>query len=266
MKRCFWITLLAGVLLNLCPTMAEEGGMKVMTFSSDDMFMIPGLGAMILPEGEDLKVEMIPEPDMRPDELKSVDLQEGDIIMMFNGKRMKSITDLREGYEALAIGDTVKLGIKRDKGMLISSFEKPDAESLESGQMVMMTRTIDDDDESGADGAVKTVTKTMGQGMSNMLVVLEAGILVGGDDEGAVVQSVIGGNIKPNAKGDELKEGDRITSLGDAEVLSFDDFKKQYDALQSGSSAKMGFTREGQAYSTTFTKSAQKAMRKTITK
>jgi hypothetical protein len=47
-------------------------------------------------------------------------------------------------------------------------------------------------------------------------------------------------------------------------VASFADFKSGYEALQSGNSVSLGFTRDGQAYSTTFTKSAEKAMRKTI--
>ena len=67
----------------------------------------------------------------------------------------------------------MKLSKTHPSGLRISSFEKPDAESLEGGQMIMMTKTIDDDAEPNEDGSPKVITKTMGHGMSNVLVVLE---------------------------------------------------------------------------------------------
>ena len=103
-----------------------------------------------------LKIGMMPTKGNLPKEFESIDLQEGDRILMLNGKRVKSIGDLRDVYEALAVADSVQFGIKRDDQMRIVSYLKPKDEMEGGGHMVGDVRLMADflsRIESGADPA-----------------------------------------------------------------------------------------------------------------
>ena len=44
---------------------------------------------------------------------------------MMNGKRVKSVKDIKAIYESIAIGDEIKFGLKRDGNMMMAALKKP---------------------------------------------------------------------------------------------------------------------------------------------
>ena len=123
MKLSLIFTGLLAIGLLLSPsTQAQK--MVTKTLDADQVFIIPGLGAIVSQENDTLKVLMVPPVGDRSKKFKSVDLEQGDIILMCNGKRTKTVKALRAAFEPVEIGSELKLGIRRGGRMLISSLYK----------------------------------------------------------------------------------------------------------------------------------------------
>ena len=93
-----------------------------------EMFFLHELGALITPQEDGLTIEMVLSADQRKDEYKEIDLKEGDIIKMMNGKRMSGVDVMQEAYDAMKVGDEIKLGIKRGQSLQIVTFARGDSE------------------------------------------------------------------------------------------------------------------------------------------
>ncbi len=95
-----------------------------------EICMLLELGAIIVQSDDGPKVEMILPPGQRSEKYKSVDLQSGDIIKMFNGKSMSTPALIEETYNGLAIGDDIMLGLKRGKEIFMQKFPKGDTKDM----------------------------------------------------------------------------------------------------------------------------------------
>lgn len=266
------LTLMIGATLCLCmgffgvPT--AMGETKTMTFSSDDAFFLPGLGAVVLPGEKYLRIGMMPSSENLPKELRSVDLKEGDLILMLNGKRVKTIGDLRDAYDALAVADTLEFGVKRDKDMLIVSYPKPKDEMEGGGHRVMMmtstgpppdgeaddggsfTKVMTMGGEEGGDGAV---TKVMTLDGGGPILAMEAGVMFA-EKDGVVEVMVVIGNAPTELTGGPLKEGDRLVSCQGEPVTDGEAFRKQYESIKVGTTVTLVYTRDGAEYTVSFAK------------
>ena len=66
-----------------------------------DMFMLPEVGGIVVESNAGPQLQMVLPNNHRAKDYKTLDLQVGDIIKMFNGKSMKTVSSLQETYDAL---------------------------------------------------------------------------------------------------------------------------------------------------------------------
>jgi S1-C subfamily serine protease len=268
-QKAITIVFLLGVILLMSASsdvFAQER--KVMSFNAEDAYIIQGLGAVIVPEEGKLKVTFVPPSEVRPKELREVDIKDGDFILMLNGRRIKTVADIREQYDSIAVGELIEFGIQRDKDMLITSYDKPDESSQQSGKMMMVTKTIGDD--SGEEGDIQgeggTVIKTIRTGgpEDNTFPLMDAGLILSQEDNGLKIMATID-NVGAELTGTEPMEGDLIIAVQDQQVNNLKEFRKIFDAVEIGAKVTIGFQRGSEKHLVTFTKTdiAEKGVMKT---
>lgn len=74
-----------------------------------------------------------------------VDLQEGDVILMANGRRIAGVKDLHEIYDKLRTGEPFKLGVRRGEETFMRSVLKMDPEKVQGGGGMIIRRSETDD-------------------------------------------------------------------------------------------------------------------------
>lgn len=118
------------ILLTLLIPVIMFGQMKRVITNAGDIFEIPELGGLVLQEKDQLRVDNVISAEHRGKTYKNVDIKNGDIIMMMNGRKLDKARSASEIYENLKPGDEVKFGIKRGEQMFIASFKKADPKDL----------------------------------------------------------------------------------------------------------------------------------------
>lgn len=250
----------------------------ILTFQAGEVFMLPELGAVIVADTTGLRVEFALPAAQRAKAYRQVDFETGDFILMVNGKRTKTVEQLEKIYGALAVGDEVKLGLRRGKEMRISSFKKAAKDDQPGHQMMIQTIEGDAAEHGaaggggiqkktmvigGGDGSTKTWTKTEGAGGKRMIMsagpgaemvlLLEAGLILQQDGEALVV----GGVMDEAAKllpGVAVAVGDTIRAVQGQLVRSAQQFNKIYGPLAVGTKVKLVFVHQGEKVKATFTK------------
>jgi len=91
----------------------------------DDILMLSELGVVVgagEEEGADIQlVAVMPNID------REIRLEQGDLVLMINGKRVRDLATLRAMYDETELGATVKLGFRRGDERFLTSFEKAEA-------------------------------------------------------------------------------------------------------------------------------------------
>lgn len=208
--------------------------MKTIKIGGGDAFDIPEVGALVVKDKDNLKFDFVSPAENRPKNYKDVDLQQGDFLIMLNGKKVSSIKDCRSIYEDLKTGDDFKMGIKRGDRMFITSFKKADPKDLPKRKIVIMN------DEHNGD----------------MLLFTGMGVLVTKKDNKAVIKSLLRNDVDAVKKAN-LKEGDEVISLNKKDIKSFDQLKKDFEAIKTGAWVDVRFS-GGKMLS--FTKEEDKGM------
>ena len=211
----------------------REGGGRLAQMP-DDMFDLPELASIITLRDGKLLVDNVLEKRMRPKEYESVDIQEGDAIMMVNGKRVKSLQDLKDAYASVAVGSPVKFGVERDKEMTIISFDKADPEKLPKRRIIM----------NKGDG---------GGGGRDLMIVPGAGLLVGSKGKEVTVEDILDDGSSA-LKGADVKKGDMITAVNATKVTSFREFSDAFKKINVGEKVTFHTSRKDQQLSFMFTK------------
>ena len=257
LRNAVIILTLAAICTVVLAGLVSAQQMKTMTFNADDMYLIPGLGAGITLEEDNLKVMFLMPSEQRPKEFQKVDLQEGDKILMLNGKRVRTIVELREQMESIKVGDPVELGIKRDNAMMIVAFDRPDEEQQGGGKIMMVTNTIGSDDEGhGKDHSTPGTITTMG---TNAFPLMEAGVILGDGESGANVIAEVGG-MESEMTGDPLAQSDLIVTLQGNKIASLDDFTAAYKTIETGAMVKIDYMRDGKKHTVSFVKPKMRQM------
>lgn len=173
---------------------------RKMVLSPDQVVMLNEVGGVLIFENDGLKVLIEPPPaSQRMEVYRDVDLREGDIIVMMNGKRFKSAGEANELLNQLAVGDPIKLAVKRGEATHMVSFPKADPNDLKGSQMIIKSAPCGD-----------------GQSME---VVSDLALLVVGKDNQVSVDDILPG--APDAStGMTLQKGDIITTCNGAGVTS----------------------------------------------
>ena len=109
---------------------------QTFTFSTEDSFFLKELKAMIQEKDGKIVFEMLPEQVLKQDKFKNLDLKKGDEVLFINSKKVKSVKDLQEVYDALESGQEIKLGIQRGKERFFATLQKED--QPEGGKQMMI--------------------------------------------------------------------------------------------------------------------------------
>lgn len=216
-----------------CAAIALEQEPKRITrqFSMDDAIIIRELGAVIVTKDGQLTVDLI----LGNNEKQQADIQKDDLILMANGKKVKSVKDLREQYSAAAVGEEFKVGLKRGDHLMITRFTKKSEEELNK--------------ESGGKGQM--VIRMDGNDGEQVLPALGLRVITKGTH--AVVAGTlptVGNNFKKFLP----KEKDLILSVNGQTVSTADEFDAAYTEIETGEDVTIEFSRDGNVSKETFSK------------
>ncbi len=200
-------------------------------FSMDDAVIIRELGAVIVPGKENLKVEII----LGNNEKQNADIQKDDLVLMANGKKVRSVKELRELYENTKTGDEFKIGIKRGESLQLAKFTKKSEEELNK--------------ESGGNG--RMVIRMEGKEGEQVLPALGLRLIT--KEKHAVVSGTLP-TLDHNFKTFIPKENDVVLTLNGAKVSTAEEFDEVYTELKEGDSVTIEFSRNGKTSKETFAK------------
>jgi PDZ domain-containing secreted protein len=234
-------------------TKVAGGGDKSVTFSADDAMLLAGVGAVVMAEGDSLKIVSVAPAGSRDQDFRKVDLKAGDILMMVSSRPVKTIAALRELIDKLEVGATIKFGIKRSDGYVMTSMPKVDDQ--QSGGMVTKVVGGGEPGEGGKSG--HTMMKTMvigGNGNDQGMVPLMGlgKILVESDGKliiGPPMQ--IQGMKVPESN---LEPDDIVLAINDSEVSTAAEFEPIYDAIASGDQVTLKVKRGDETFTVVFAK------------
>jgi S1-C subfamily serine protease len=228
------------VVTSLTAAMDQEPKRMKRTISSDNAVIIREIGAVITPKEEQLIVEII----LGNHEKTDTDIKKGDIILMANGKRVKTVKELRQQYDNANVGEEFKLGVKRDEHLLLVKFERKSDEELNKtgGGMVMRMEQKEGEVILPALG-VKLATK------DNAVVIIET-------------LPTLSHNFRSNPP----KAGDIILSINGHKVSSAEEFDDAYTELNEGDTVTILFSRNGKENKETFAKPKPMGRRMMITR
>lgn len=197
-------------------------------------FQLPELGAIVAGDGEKVSFLVVMEGERRPEGYKAVDAKSNDEILMMNGKRIKKTEDFKNAYEALAVGDVVKLGVRRDGKMFILDFPKIDPANAPKMHFQIAT-------SNGPGGG------------DDMLPLPGLHIILQGND-GSVTVGDLKGMPGEAPEGADFQSDDVIISINDKAVKKTADFQTIYEALAVGDKVTVEYKRGGEVLTANFTK------------
>ena len=171
---------------------------------------------------------------------------------MVNGKRTKTVAELRKVFESIEIGADVKLGIKRGKDMTIISFAKGDPDKFPK----MKTMTMSGPDGGGkGDRIARTIVRGGEGGTDGEVVAMlrGTGIIAKKTPEALVIMAVM--EHGKAALGDaDIQAGDRIVSIQGEKVTELDKLSELFDEIKVGEEITIVLAREEKEFTVTFTK------------
>ncbi|MFH1195664.1 MAG: PDZ domain-containing protein [bacterium] len=133
LKKTVLLMIILSVSFNVIP--AQEK--KVLTYSSGEVQMLLEVNGIVKVDKDKFVLDLFMPADKRKDEYKKVDLQSGDEIVFFNGKKIKSLGDFTNYYEELKTGEEIKLGVKRNGNSVITAFKKMKQEEGAGGMKII---------------------------------------------------------------------------------------------------------------------------------
>ncbi len=93
-------------------------------------FILMELGAVIVTAEGKLTIEHMLPKDRLPKTHVDANLKEGDVILMANAKKLKTVRELEDLYQSLGVGSELKLGVERGDEKFIVSITKADPKDL----------------------------------------------------------------------------------------------------------------------------------------
>jgi S1-C subfamily serine protease len=220
-----------------------------------EIFELREIGGILEQEKDHVKVLAVMPKDRRAKAYREVDVQEGDLILFFNGNRVEGIKDLEQIYAALAIGDTIQIGLQRKEDRLIVALTKADPKSLPVPQMrkVMVSPDGKMTTEQTTGGETHRVVKTLDPNASEITAVMGLGVVVGN----------VGGAVKVLDKlpvpaqglaGVDLQEGDVLQTLNHYKIASAPQFNEAFEKIAVGAKVDLQYLRKEKTMTASFHK------------
>jgi C-terminal processing protease CtpA/Prc len=126
MKRCL---VLLVILFLFVPSDFSQEKIEVQQ-TKDETFHLYEVGAYIMKDKGNFKIQFLAPEQFRIPAYKNVDLKKDDIILAINGKSVNQAGDFREVYEKLNPGKDIKLQIKRVGKIMNVTLKKADPKDL----------------------------------------------------------------------------------------------------------------------------------------
>jgi S1-C subfamily serine protease len=221
---------------------------------SGPVCMIPGLGAVVTEDSGKVKVMMVPPTEQRPDEYRRVDVEEGDVIIMFNGKRIADVSAFQSRLDSIAVGGEIKLGIQRGSERRIVAFAKADEAVSGGAHMMVMTST----DGQAPTGGVSGMYSDSSGGPA-VTVAGEAGLLLGDSDSGLYVIQLLP-NLPDTTDAKPVKGGYLVVAVQDVPVRTVAEFNASYDTLKPGDKFKVSFKHGADTFTNSYVRTGARPM------
>lgn len=220
------LSLIAAVLTLVASSLlAQEsiprGTTKTFQIRGDDAVVIGELGLVVIQEDAKVVVKAV-LPKGQGGQESAADVATGDEIAMVNGKRLRSVKELKVLYESTPSGSECKLGIRREGQPHIVTFLKKDAKDLP--QRMVIRRQADDEH-------------------GGFFPALGIGIAEQGSD-------VTISEVLPNAPGN-ISKGDVVKSLNTKPIKKASDFSREFDSTEIGGMLVIGLERDGKPLTVT---------------
>jgi PDZ domain-containing secreted protein len=246
------------------PTTAGAQRMVTRTISGA-AYMIPGLGAVVAEDSGQVKVIIVPAAGQRSEAYKNVDLEEGDFIIMCNGKRVSSVAEFQKRMDSVAVGGDVRLGIQRKADRRIATFVKADEAAGGGAQMMVMQTFGDQSPDSGGAAGMTAVDGgavgiySDGNSSPAVAVAAEAGLLLGEADSGLYVMQLVPTAANPSGS-KPVEGGYLVVAVQDKSVRTVAEFKTLYDAAKPGDKLKLSFKHGAESFSNTYIRTSAQPM------
>lgn len=211
-------------------------------------FNLGELGAVVVDDGKAIKFLHVAPADMRPKAYKDLDVKAGDVVLMCNGKRLKTLKELEAAYKETAVGAEFKMGVRRQEERFIVSFAKADPKDLP--QMVMQMATTGGPASGG--GGVKMQRFTFGgagQDAGDVAPLLGIGLIIGKKDD---VFKIVG--IMPNSVQGDFKQDDILESFNGEKIKSTQQLSEMYEKLAVGAKIELQYKRGDKTMQASLTK------------
>ncbi len=233
------------------PAFAQQ--MKLL--QAGEIFELPEIGGIVEQEKDQVKISGVLSKDRRAQAYREVDLQEGDLVLFFNGKRIKSIKDLEQSYSSLAIGDTIQIGVQRKEDRLIASLTKADPKSLPvpERRRVMVGPDGRMTTEHVSGGETQRVVKTFDPNASGITPVMALGVVVGNVDRQVRVLDRLPAPA-PGPEGLKLEEGDVLQTLNRQKIANVQQFNEVFEKIAVGAKVELQYLRKEKTMTASFQK------------
>ena len=218
----------------------------------DGAFHLKEVQTILTSKDDTIKVMMVLPERLRPQGYGDIVLKENDEILMVNAQRVKTVQEFEELYNALEIGGTLKMGIRRKGELMIESFKKIDPEEMPEGANIMILNDMPGEEEGHEGGMMRTFTMHGGDS-EEMRPWFGTGLILGEEEGTLKVMRIMEGMTGALGKAD-IKEGDEIKSLNGQKVETLDKFFEMYEKLDTGSKVEIEYARAGKKMQAAFEK------------
>ncbi|MEP1307376.1 MAG: hypothetical protein ABJK11_09170 [Balneola sp.] len=218
MKRLCLIPLfiITSILIAI-PSKAQER--RTMSFDAATSLMLQEFQAMLVEEDGEIKVRVRLGNSSEPGDK----LEQGDLIIMMNGKRTKTITELRELYESVPKNEEVKIGVRRGNDRFILRKTKGDIPKPgEGGNRMVMSMEMSGDGPS--------------------TVIPELGLILSDNNEKVIIQRAMEPLLPEEFKELDLA-GFSISSINDQKPEDAEDAKMMIDVIETGADITFTFSK-----------------------
>lgn len=241
-------------LLMLCAVPAFAQQMRMIT--AGEIFELRELGAILTEEGEQVKFLAVSPVERRMKAYQSVDIVEGDLVLFLNGKRIKAVKDFEQNYKALAVGDTIKLGVRRGEERRIATFTKVDPKDLpqQVAHRVMIGEGGEVTEEKSPDGGGSfTMKRRIDGNASELTPVMGLGVIIGSEAGKVKIVDKLPMPIA-ELKDVDLQAGDVLKSLNGNAVASVEAFNTAFEKVAVGAKVELQYLRKDKTLTATFNK------------
>lgn len=241
-------------LLMLCALPAFAQQMRML--NTGEIFELRELGAIIGQEAEQVQVMVAMPKDMRPKAYQSLDIAEGDLILFMNGKRLKTLKEFEQSYNALAVGDTIKLGLRRKEERMIAAFAKVDPKDLpqQATHRVMVGDGGEITQEKSTDGGKTfTMSRANASNASDLTPILGLGVILGSEEGKVKIINKLPIPIK-ELESVDLQAGDVLQALNGAAIANVSAFNAAFEKIAVGAKIELQYLRKDKSMTASFNK------------